>query len=163
MTQRCPRHNSAWLSTVPDRAQLVSAVSGTALTALSWTALRPEQCSAQGWEFAHSHIRTFAHFVKWNEQPWAICSDRSRQMSDREQIAQVAQRKWATVSESLRLLRGNERPWANRSGRSEEMSDREQIAQVAQDKWATVTDSLRSLMINERLSVLLKKCLAKKI
>ena len=29
-------------------------------------------------------------------------------MSDRERIAQVAQRKWATVSDSLRSLRGNE-------------------------------------------------------
>ena len=30
-------------------------------------------------------------------------------MSDRERIAQVAQDKWATVSDLLRLLRGNER------------------------------------------------------
>ena len=39
----------------------------------------------QGWEFAHSLI-----LLKSNEQLWAICSDRSRQMSDRERIAQVA-------------------------------------------------------------------------
>ena len=44
-------------------------------------------------------------------------------MSDREQIAQIAQRKWATVSESLRPLKTNERPWAIGSGRSEEMSE----------------------------------------
>ena len=45
------------------------------------------------------------------------CSDRSRQMSDRERIDQVTQRKWATVSELLRLLKTNEQPWAIRSGR----------------------------------------------
>ena len=61
--------------------------------------------------------------LKSNERLWAIRSDRSRQMSDRERIAQVAQRKWATVSESLRSLKTNERPWAIRSGRSEEMSE----------------------------------------
>ena len=44
-------------------------------------------------------------------------------MSDHERIAQVAQRKWATMSESLRSLKTNEQPWAIRSGRSEEMSD----------------------------------------
>ena len=60
--------------------------------------------SKQGWEFAHSLI-----LLKSNERFWAIRSDRSRQMSDHEQIAQVAQSKWATVSDSLRLLRGNER------------------------------------------------------
>ena len=57
--------------------------------------------SKQGWEFAH---RLFAHFaqIKWatvsvslrslktNEQPWANRSRRSEEMSDREQIAQVA-------------------------------------------------------------------------
>ena len=48
----------------------------------------------QGWEFAHSLIS-----LKSNEQLWAIRSDRSRQMSNRERIAQVAQRKWATVSD----------------------------------------------------------------
>ena len=48
-------------------------------------------------------------------------------------FAHFAQIKWATVSESLRLLRGNERPWANRS---RQMSSRERFAQVAQRKWA---------------------------
>ena len=57
-------------------------------------------------------------------------------MSDCERFAQMAQDKWATVSESLRSLRGNERPWANRSGRSRQMSDHEQFTQVAQVKWA---------------------------
>ena len=87
----------------------------------------------QGWEFAHS----------------LICSFRSNQMSDCERFAQIAQDKWATVSESLRSLRGNERPWANRSGRSRQMSDHERFAQVAQRKWA-----------NERFA---QKMLAKKI
>ena len=49
----------------------------------------------QGWEIAHSLI---AHSL--------ICS--FAQMSDRERFAQVAQRKWAIVSDSLRSLRGNE-------------------------------------------------------
>ena len=44
-------------------------------------------------------------------------------MSDCERFAQIAQEKWATVSESLRSLRGNERPWAIRLGCSEEMSE----------------------------------------
>ena len=57
----------------------------------------------QGWEFAHS-----LSSLKSNERLWAICSNRSRQMSDPEQIAQVAQDKWATLSDSLRSLRGNE-------------------------------------------------------
>ena len=68
------------------------------------------QCAAhrevkffQGWEFAYSLIR----------------SDRSRQMSNCEGIAQVAHVKRATVSES----------------RSWQMSDREQFAQVAHDKY----------------------------
>ena len=60
----------------------------------------------QGWEFAHSLIRSF----------------HSNQMSDCEWIAQVTQDKWATVSESLRLLMTNQGPWANRSGRSPKMS-----------------------------------------
>ena len=56
-----------------------------------------------------------------------------------------AQIKWATVRDSLRLLKTNERPWANSSGRSEEMSDREWFAQVAQRKWAMwVNRSFRS-------------------
>ena len=62
--------------------------------------------------FAHS---SFAHLLislKSNERLWAIRSDRSRQMSDCEQIAQVAQRKWATVSESLRSLK---KIWLNKS------------------------------------------------
>ena len=57
----------------------------------------------QGWEFAHLLIS-----LKSIERLWAIRSDRSRQMSDCEQIAQVAHIKRATVSESLRLLMTNE-------------------------------------------------------
>ena len=40
-----------------------------------------------------------------------------------ERIAQVAQGKWATVRDSLRLTRRNERLWANRSGHSPKMSE----------------------------------------
>ena len=87
----------------------------------------------QGSEFAHLLIS-----LKSNEQLWAICSDRSRQMSDREWIAQVAQRKWAT------------------------MSDPEQITQVAQDNWATMSHLLRSLRGNEQMSASLKKFWLKK-
>ena len=39
-----------------------------------------------------------------------------------EQISQVAQQKWATMSDLLRSLRENERSWANCSGRSPKMS-----------------------------------------
>ena len=46
------------------------------------------------------------------------------------EFAHFAQIKWATVSDSLRLLKTNEHPWANRSGCSEEMSDRERFAQI---------------------------------
>ena len=87
----------------------------------------------QGWEFAHS---LFAY--------WLICS-----------FAQIAQIKWATVSDLLRLLRTNEQLWANCSGRSGQMSDHEPIAQVTHDKRATVSDSLSLLMINEWMSILL--------
>ena len=67
-----------------------------------------------------------------------ICSSLicSIQMSDCERFAQIAQEKWSTVSESLRLLKTNERLWANRSGSSWQMSDHERFAQVAHDKWA---------------------------
>ena len=51
-------------------------------------------------------------------------------------FAQIAQIKWATVSDSLRSTRTNERLWANCSGRSCQKSDRELITQVAHDKSA---------------------------
>ena len=62
----------------------------------------------QGWEFAHSLIAHLLISLKSNERLWTICSDRSRQMSNHERIAQVAQDKWATLRNSLRSLRGNE-------------------------------------------------------
>ena len=40
-----------------------------------------------------------------------------------EWITQVVHQKWATMSNSLRWLRGNERLWANRSVRSPKMSE----------------------------------------
>ena len=75
-------------------------------------------------------------------------------------LAHFAQIKWATGSDSLRLLKTNERLWANPSGRSEEMSNCESIAQVAQDKWVTVSNLLRSR--KERMSVSLQKFWLKK-
>ena len=84
----------------------------------------------QGWEFAHWLIAHLLISLKSNEGLWAIRTDRSRQMSDREIC----------------------------SGRSEEMSNHERITQVAQDKWATLSDLLRSLRGNERMSDLLNKC-----
>ena len=53
---------------------------------------------SQDWEFAHLLI-----LLKSNERLWAIRSDRSRQMSNCELIAQVAQDKWATMSQSLMI------------------------------------------------------------
>ena len=91
----------------------------------------------QGWEFTHS---LNAHSLIRSS---LICS-----------FAHFPQIKWATVSNSLRLLKTNAWPWAKRS---EEMSDREQITQVAQDKWETVSDDKWA---NERLA---QKILAKQI
>ena len=72
--------------------------------------------------FAHLLIAHLLISLKWNKRLWAIHSDRSIQISDSERIAQVAQRKWATVSDSLRSLRGNERC--------------ERIAHFTHQKWA---------------------------
>ena len=112
--------------------------------------------------------------MDWNSHNGSrlgIRSSRSGQISECERFAQVAQDKWATVSESLRSLMTNEGMWAIRSGCSGQMSESyfgtflhflevfnkmlitsersERIAQVAQDKWATVSDLLRSLRRNE--------------
>ena len=46
--------------------------------------------------------------LKTNERLYANRSGRSEEMRDREQIAQIAQDKGVTVSNSLKLLRGNE-------------------------------------------------------
>ena len=74
-----------------------------------------------------------------------ICSFRSNQMSDCERFAQIAQDKWATMSESLRSLISKDWLWANCSGRSWQMSDREQFAQVTHDKWANEQFTQKSL------------------
>ena len=90
----------------------------------------------QRWEFAPLLIGSFAHLLislKSNERLWAIRSDRSRQMSDYERIAQVAQEKWVTMSDLL--------------SRSREMSNPEQIAQVAHDKWANELFAQKMLAI----------------
>ena len=52
-----------------------------------------------------------------------ICSNRSGQMNKCERFAQVAQDKWATVSESFRSLMTNEQMWVIRSVRSGQMSE----------------------------------------
>ena len=72
----------------------------------------------QGWEFAHCSFTHSLISLKSNERLWGIPSDRTRNMSDREWIAQIAQDNWATMSKSLRSLITNEWPWAIRSGRS---------------------------------------------
>ena len=84
---------------------------------LLWKHTLPTIIWIQGWEFAHSLIahsliHSFAHsliLLKKNERPWANCSGRSEEMSDREQFAQVAQDKWATVSKSAQKKWANER------------------------------------------------------
>ena len=86
--------------------------------------------SYQGWEFAH-----LLRSLKSNEQLWAICSNRSGQMSNCEQIAQVAHVKRATISKSLRSLMKNEQSWDIRSGRS-----------FAHKKWA-IPDWLNSYFL----------------
>ena len=58
-------------------------------------------------------------------------SNPSGQISEYEPFAQVAQEKWANVSDSLRSLWTNEWLWANCS---RQMSECEQFAQVAQHK-----------------------------
>ena len=118
-----------------EKAKVIAAVWGQNL----YNSLPREVFSGLGiCSFAH---HSFAHLL--------ICSFCSNQMSDFERFAQIAQDKWATVSESLRSLKGNEQLWANRSGHSRQMSDPERFAQVAQRKWA-----------NERFD---KKKLVKKI
>ena len=80
-------------------------------------------CKARNSLICSSLLCSFAHFaqIKWasvsyslrllkiKEQPWANHSGRSRKLSDREQIAQVAHDKWMTLSDSLRSLMINER------------------------------------------------------
>ena len=58
----------------------------------------------QGWEFDHSLIAHLLRLLQPNERLWAIWSDPSGQMSDCEQIAQVAHE--------------NEQPLGIHSGRS---------------------------------------------
>ena len=62
-------------------------------------------------------------------------------MSNCEQFAQIAQDKWATVSESLRSLKTNEQPWAIRSGHSKEMSKlaiRSTTGKLMGNHWETI-------------------------
>ena len=41
-----------------------------------------------------SDVSEFLRTLTKNEQPWAICSGRSQKMTNHEQIAQVAHKKW---------------------------------------------------------------------
>ena len=50
-----------------------------------------------------------AHFAQIKWAMWANSSGRSPKISDHEGFAQVAQRKWAIMNESLRSLTLNER------------------------------------------------------
>ena len=63
-------------------------------------------------------VKDWLRSLRTNERLWANHSGHSSQKSDREQIAQVAHNKWATVSDFLRLLMINEQIasffWANR-------------------------------------------------
>ena len=81
----------------------------------------------QDWEFAHSLI---AHSLICSFAHSLIRSNRSNQISECKLFTQIAQDKWATVSESFWLLT------KNCSGRSPKMSDHEGIAHVAHQKWA---------------------------
>ena len=74
-----------------------------------------------------------------------IRSNFSEQMSKCEQFAEVAQDKWATLSESLRSFMTNEQMWAIRSGCSGQMSEwangivflsKSLIFSFAHKKWA---------------------------
>ena len=97
----------------------------------------------QGWEFTHSLIahllirssliRSFAHLLIAHS---LVRSFRSNQMSHCEHFAQIAQDKWATVSKSLRSIRGNEQTWAICLDRSEEMSDVSKSLILLTKKWA---------------------------
>ena len=93
-----------------------------------------KNCSFAHCSFAHLLISLIAHSL--------ICSFRSNQMSVCERFSQIAQDKWATMSELLWSLRGNERSRAIRSGCSEEMSN--------------VSETLILLTKNERMSALRK-------
>ena len=68
-------------------------------------------------------IRSFAQIA---QNKWATLSDLLRTLKN----------KWATVSESLRSLMKHERSRVIRSGHSDEMSNLERITQVAHQKWA---------------------------
>ena len=88
--------------------------------------LKTHECPTIFFSNFSTNVRTDNHFgAGLGIRSFAHCS-----------FAHFAQIKWATVSESLRLLRGKERPWANRSGRSRKMSDHERFTQVTQRKWA---------------------------
>ena len=107
-----------------------------------------------------SLIRSFAHLFKslkslrTNEQMWAICSGRSGQMSDCEQIAQVVHEKWANVSDLLRLLTTNEWFAQKKSKKIVFFVRFIQLFEVkksfAHSFWAKWVNCLRSLRTNER-------------
>ena len=74
-----------------------------------------------------------------------------------EWIAQVAHQKWATMSDSLRSLRGIERSWENCSGRS--FLDKKQAIR-SEIKWANSQPCLFCTLYlqNELLSAASEQC-----
>ena len=54
--------------------------------------------------FAHCSLAHSLILLKTNEQPWANLSGRSEEMSDPEQIAQVAQWKWSNERFTQQIL-----------------------------------------------------------
>ena len=132
--------------------------------------------------FTHLLIRSFRsnpmsdceqslRLLKTNERSWANRSGRSRQMSDREQFAQVAQSKWANERFAQKMLAKKSKILffsikllipsflvSNVSELLRSPTKNEQcewIAQVAHQNWATMSNSLtwlRSLTKNERMS-----------
>ena len=89
--------------------------------------------------FHFHNLQVIAHSLIL--QLWAIRSERSRHMSNHEQIPQVAHDKWATVSDLKNERIAHSLFFGERC---------EGIAQVTHKKWANMSDSLRMLTKNER-------------
>ena len=102
------------------------------------------------WQLLESWVNTALLPVFPRVGNLLICSSLLRS------FAQIAQDKWANVSDSLRLLRTNEQLWANCSGRSWQMSECERFAQVTQDKWVN-EQIARSFRANRSFYHLLPK------
>ena len=106
------------------------------------------KCWGQGWELAHLLI---AHLL--------ICSNCLGQISKCGQFAQVAQDKWATVRNTLRLLMTNEQMWAICSGRSGQISEwaNRSFSLLLTKKWAISSKKFRKNRIFVRFLLFFKK------